>query len=66
MRIAATAARAGSSGAASVLAAGGALMVAVLALIPFVGYALAVAAAFLAFRLGRPDGEKYAGLRVLR
>ena len=44
----------------------GGLGVSVLAIIPFVGYVLAVAASGLFLRLRRREARKYEGLRVLR
>ena len=57
--LAESAARAGSRAAT-------ALIVAAAALVPFVGYPLAVAAVFLALRSRRRGGERYQGLRILR
>ena len=66
VRLTARAARAGSRGATVLLAAGAAALTALAALIPFVGYALVIAAAWLGLRLRRREGERYAGLRILR
>jgi hypothetical protein len=40
--------------------------VAFLGLVPFVGYVMAAAVAWLYLRTRRREGEKYAGLRILR
>ena len=64
--LAESAARAGSRAATALIAAVAALIVAAAALVPFVGYPLAVAAVFLALRSRRRGGERYQGLRILR
>ena len=51
---------------ATVLAIGASLGAAILAIVPFVGYALVVAAGWFALRNRQRAQEKYAGLRVLR
>jgi hypothetical protein len=60
------AARAGSRNAAALISAVAALIVAAAALVPYVGYALALVAIFLALRTRRRGGERYQGLRILR
>jgi hypothetical protein len=60
------AARAGSRAAAALITAVAGLIVAAAALVPFVGYALAAIALFLALRTRRRGGERYQGLRILR
>jgi len=45
---------------------GAGLAAAAAAVVPFVGYALALAAGWLFARLRRREGQKYSGLRVLR
>jgi hypothetical protein len=64
--LAESAARAGSRAATALIAAVAALIVAAAALVPFVGYPLAVVALFLALRTRRRGGERYQGLRILR
>lgn len=64
--LAESAARAGSRPATAVIAAVAALVVASAALVPFVGYPLALVAVFLAMRTRRRGGERYQGLRILR
>ena len=64
--LAESAARAGSRAATALIAAVAALIVGAAALVPFVGYPLAVAAVFLALRSRRRGGERYQGLRILR
>ena len=66
VRVQDNAARAGSPLSTALLSGAAALVAAGLALIPFVGYALVIAAIWLALRMRRREGEKYAGLRVLR
>lgn len=44
----------------------GAIAVAAVAMVPFVGFALVIVAAWLALRTYRGDQERYAGLRVLK
>ena len=60
------AARAGSFSATAAVAAIATVGVAFLGLVPFVGYVMAVAVAWLYLRTRRREGEKYAGLRILR
>jgi len=57
--------RGGTRGATALLVAGGAVLLAALALIPLVGYVEAVVAPALAARLRRRAGRTYAGLRIL-
>jgi hypothetical protein len=64
--LAESAARAGSRAAAALITAVAGLIVAAAALVPFVGYALAAIALFLALRTRRRGGERYQGLRILR
>jgi hypothetical protein len=64
--LAESAARAGSRPATALIAAVGALIVAAAALVPFVGFPLALVALFLALRTRRRGGERYQGLRILR
>ena len=64
--LAESAARAGSRPATALIAAVAALIVAAAALVPFVGYPLALVAIFLALRTRRRGGERYQGLRILR
>ena len=64
--LAETAARAGSKVATTLIAAVAALVVAAAALVPFVGYPLALVAIFLALRTRRRGDERYQGLRILR
>jgi hypothetical protein len=56
----------GTRGGLAAISGAAGLGAAVLALIPFVGYALVVALAWLLFRTRRRDQGQYAGLRVLR
>jgi hypothetical protein len=60
------AARAGSRNAAALISLVAALIVGAFALVPLVGYALALVAIFLALRTRRRGGERYQGLRILR
>jgi uncharacterized membrane protein len=60
------AARAGSRPATALISAVAALIVGAAALVPFVGYPLALVALFLALRTRRRGGERYQGLRILR
>ena len=60
------AARAGSRPATALILAVAALLVGLAAMVPFVGYPLAVVAVFLALRSRRRGGERYEGLRILR
>ena len=60
-----TLARGGTRGGTAILVAAGAALLAVLALIPVVGYAEAAVAPALAARLRRRAGRTYAGLRIL-
>ncbi len=60
------AARAGSRPATALILAVAALLVGLAAMVPFVGYPLAVVAIFLALRSRRRGGERYEGLRILR
>ena len=48
------------------IVAGAGIVVAALAIIPFVGFALVILAAWLGIRSRRDDQTKYGGLRVLR
>ena len=64
--LAETAARAGSKVATTLIAVVAALVVAAAALVPFVGYPLALVAIFLALRTRRRGDERYQGLRILR
>ena len=57
--------RGGTRGATALLVAGAALVLAVLSLVPLLGYALAVAVPAAARRIGRRAGRTYAGLRIL-
>jgi hypothetical protein len=57
--------RGGTRGATAALVAGAALVIAVLALVPAVGYLEAVALPILAARLRKRMPERYAGLRTL-
>jgi hypothetical protein len=57
--------RGGTRGATAALVGLGGVVVAALALIPFVGYVEALAAPALGARLRRRAGERYAGLRTL-
>jgi hypothetical protein len=66
LRILERAARAGSSGATAAIAAAAALVASFAGLVPFVGYVMAVAVVWLYLRARRREGEKYAGLRILR
>ena len=45
---------------------GAGIATAAVAIIPFVGYLLALAAGWLLLRLRRRDDQKFSGLRVLR
>ncbi len=56
----------GSRSGLSVLAGLAAIGVAALAIVPFVGYALAVVLGWLGLRQRRAEARKFAGLRVLR
>ena len=56
--------RGGTRAATAVLVAGGALVLAALALVPLLGYVLAVAVP-AASRRSRRGGRRYAGLRIL-
>ena len=58
--------RATSSGWLSVRHVRAGIVVAALAIIPFVGFALVILAAWLGIRSRRDDQTKYGGLRVLR
>jgi hypothetical protein len=64
--LAESAARAGSRPATALIAAVAALIVAAAALVPFVGYPLALVAIFLALRTRRRGDQRYQGLRILR
>jgi hypothetical protein len=66
LRILERAARASSFGATAALTAAAAVGATISGLVPFVGYAMAVAVAWLYLRSRRREGEKYAGLRILR
>jgi hypothetical protein len=57
--------RGGTRGGTAFLVAGAGIVIAVLALIPIVGYVLAVAVPALAARIRRKLPERYAGLRTL-
>ena len=57
--------RGGTRGGTAVLVGLAAVGIAVLALIPVVGYVEAVAVPALAARLRRRGGDRYAGLRIL-
>jgi hypothetical protein len=57
--------RGGTRGGTAALVAGGALVVAALALVPVVGYLEAIALPALAARLRKRATERYAGLRTL-
>jgi hypothetical protein len=57
--------RGGVRGATAALIGVAALVCALLALVPFVGYLEAVALPLLAARVRRREGERYAGLRIL-
>jgi hypothetical protein len=57
--------RGGTRGATAALVAGGALIVAALALVPVLGYLEALALPALAARLRKRAPERYAGLRTL-
>jgi hypothetical protein len=57
--------RGGTRGGTAILVGAGALALAALALLPFVGYVEAVVVPALAARLRRRAGERYAGLRSL-
>ena len=57
--------RGGTRGGTAVLGAGAAAGLAVLALVPFLGYLEAVVVPALAGRLRRRSGRTYAGLRIL-
>jgi hypothetical protein len=57
--------RGGTRGGTAALVAGGALVVAALALVPVLGYLEAVALPALAARLRKRATERYAGLRTL-
>jgi hypothetical protein len=57
--------RGGTRGATAALVAGGALVVAALALVPVLGYLEALALPALAARLRKRAPERYAGLRTL-
>lgn len=56
----------GSRSGLTVIAALAAIGVAILAMVPFVGYLLAVALGWLGIRQRRAEQRKFAGLRVLR
>ena len=58
--------RAATCGARRSIEDGAGLAAAVAAVVPFVGYLLALAAGWLFARLRRRDDQKYSGLRVLR
>jgi len=60
------AARAGGRIETTLIAAVAALVVAAAAMVPFVGYPLALVAIFLALRTRRRGDERYQGLRILR
>ena len=64
--LAQAAARAGSALATSVILALSSLASAAASWVPFVGFVLIVAAAFLALRSRRKASERYEGLRILR
>jgi hypothetical protein len=64
--LSANAARAGSRPATALILAVAALLVGLAAMVPFVGYPLALVAIFLALRTRRRGGERYEGLRILR
>jgi len=66
VRVTARAGRAGSPAIASGLAAAASFVGGALALVPVVGYLLAVAGLPLALRARRRDDERHAGLRILR
>ena len=57
--------RGGTRGATAALVAGGALIIAALALVPVLGYLEALALPALAARLRKRAPERYAGLRTL-
>jgi hypothetical protein len=57
--------RGGTRGGTAALVAGGALVVAALALVPVLGYLEAIALPALAARLRKRATERYAGLRTL-
>jgi hypothetical protein len=57
--------RGGGRGATTLLVGAGALLLAALALVPVVGYLLAVVVPALAARLRARSGRTYAGLRIL-
>jgi hypothetical protein len=57
--------RGGVRGATAALIGVAALVCALLALVPFLGYLEAVALPLLAARVRRREGERYAGLRIL-
>jgi hypothetical protein len=66
VRLTSRAGRAGSPAIASGLAGTGSLIAGALALVPVVGYLLAVAGVPLALRARSRDDERHAGLRILR
>ena len=59
-------ARAGSVGSATVLAVAATAIAAVVSIVPFAGYVVLAAGAFLVVRNRRQADEKYQGLRILR
>jgi hypothetical protein len=65
-RIVDPAAAGGTAGGIAVIVAGTGLLAAAAALIPFVGYVLALVAAWFGRRARRAQDRKFAGLRVLR
>jgi hypothetical protein len=66
VRLLTASARAGSVGSATVLAVAAAGIAAVVSIVPFAGYVVLVAGAFLVVRNRRRSDEKYRGLRILR
>jgi hypothetical protein len=65
-RLLTASARAGSVGSATVLAVAAAAIAAIVSVIPFAGYVVLAAGAFLVFRNRQRSDEKYRGLRILR
>jgi hypothetical protein len=66
VRLLTASARAGSVGSATVLAVAAAVIAAVVSIIPFAGYVVLAAGAFLVVRNRQQADEKYRGLRILR
>jgi hypothetical protein len=66
VRLLTASARAGSIGSATVLAVAAAAIAAIVSIIPFAGYVVLVAGAFLVVRNRQRSDEKYRGLRILR